>query len=52
MRLNYEKRNDEYNLLLGDCQIVKRERDNKDYLLEDLRRNIAFLVEENSAAKD
>lgn len=52
MKLALEKRNDEYNMLYGDYQIVRKERDNKDYLLEDLRRNISGLVEENSAAKD
>ena len=45
VKLGLEKKNDEYNLLYGDYQIVKKERDNKDYLLDDLRRNITGLVE-------
>jgi uncharacterized membrane protein YfhO len=52
VRLGLEKKIDEYNLLYGDYQIVRKERDNKDYLLDDLRKNIASLVEENSLAKD
>ncbi len=52
MKLGLEKKIDEYNLLFGDYQIVKKERDNKDYLLDELRKNINGLVEENSLAKD
>ncbi len=52
VRLGLEKKIDEYNLLYGDYQIVRKERDNKDYLLDDLRKNITSLVEENSLAKD
>lgn len=52
LRLGLEKKIDDYNLLYGDYQIVKKERDNKDYLLDDLRKNITSLVEENSLTKD
>lgn len=33
LKLSYEKKNDEYNLLYGDFQIVSKQRDNKNYLL-------------------
>jgi hypothetical protein len=39
-------------MLAGEFHIIKKERDHKDYLIDDLRRNISSLVEENSAAKD